>query len=431
MLLVENIENGIKEKEDIIVMHDFDMNHGKRRPLVLMQTAGHVAGAAFYYQMKNCTTKEKKQNEERTREMIVERTREMIVERTNEQNQDKKAENEERKIEENEGTEVTKVYIQQNQLKLKEREINNVEKEEEIYRKEDGKSNKIDGRNEEKEGRNEEKEERNEGSEEIGESIIRNQEEEDSKKGSICREREDERKGMKENEEVRNEGKESSKGWEEDSDLFHHHRQVYGNEERDGSGDRFDVFLKDDVMSCGMKRRIKVYEEERKEKEEEDGKIIESRNDVEMKKKGEVEGTKVEKMRRMEKDRGIKEREERKKVEEKVLEGKTYLTGVSIHPRFGGWFAFRSVLVFPRIQVKGMVQVDPLDVVTSQEERDRLIASFIQDWKSGEYRSIIQPVTVYSDRQRRYFETKPNHRIPLLMTFFRQNSTSREFVLGR
>ncbi|CAB3404368.1 unnamed protein product [Caenorhabditis bovis] len=36
-------------ENDIVVMHDYSMTP-QRRPLILMQTCGHVAGAAFYYQ---------------------------------------------------------------------------------------------------------------------------------------------------------------------------------------------------------------------------------------------------------------------------------------------------------------------------------------------------------------------------------------------
>lgn len=298
--LVGNSKNGLKREEDIILMHDFDMNH-KRRPLVLMQTVGHVAGAAFYY-------KKKKKNK--------------------------------RRMEENERIEVRKERIQQNQSKWKGSEINNVgtRRKEEFL---------ITNR-------------------------FFNQEEECRQERSFIR-----RKG------------EDEKGTGKESDLFHRrHVQVYpDNNERKREGDGGNRFngrcLKEDVMSCGK------------------GKKIESRNDE------------------------MGERREKKEENEG-----DNLMGVSIHPRFGGWFAFRAVLVFPTIQAEGMVQVDPLDVLASEEEKEALITSFVKNWKSAEYRNVVQPVNVYSERQRRYFETKPEHRIPLLMTFFRENLTSREFVLG-
>lgn len=34
------------------MLHDFDMDHN-RRPKILVQTAGHVSGAAYYYQRKD------------------------------------------------------------------------------------------------------------------------------------------------------------------------------------------------------------------------------------------------------------------------------------------------------------------------------------------------------------------------------------------
>lgn len=32
------------------MMHDFEMRPGTRRPKILVQTAGHVSGAAYFYQ---------------------------------------------------------------------------------------------------------------------------------------------------------------------------------------------------------------------------------------------------------------------------------------------------------------------------------------------------------------------------------------------
>lgn len=344
--MVGNSENGLEGNKDIILMHDFDMNH-KRRPIILMQTAGHVAGAAFYYRKKrkkNCKTGMKK-------------------------------------VQGSKAMDDTKEYIQQNQLELKEGiEINNVErgrmKEEFVKLRNSSVFNQVEER----------------GDEDGNEEGIH------TKKCSLCQE-----KRMKEM-------------VNEDSDLFHrrchHHLQVHGNVRTERSvvdvGDRFDGSFKEDgVMSCGK------------------GKEIESRNGKEV-----IHG-KEERM--MIKDEGENEKMQGKEEdEEEEEEGEGgYLTGVSIHPRFGGWFAFRTVLVFPTIQVEeGMVQVDPLDVLMSEEEKEALITSFIHDWKSAEYRNVIQPANVYSERQRRYFETKPKHRVPLLMAFYRENLTSREFVLG-
>lgn len=335
-LLEENGGNNLEWNEDVIIMHDFDMNH-KRRPLVLMQTAGHVSGAAYYYRRN----KKEKTAEDKGRKI------ERIVQDS------------------------TKGHTQQNQLKLKGNEINNVQE----VRKESLITNRC---------------------------FNQGQEEFERKSCFIFRK---EKEGE-------NDGDDKKK----DSDLFHHHLQVYGNKtsreevlrKSEDGGDRFDGCLKENVMSCGKK--IESFRNDDDEEIDEKGMMM-----TKMKGGNNLETVLPSKEKEEEKDDG-------------------YLTGVSIHPKFGGWFAFRAVLVFPRIQVeKGSgldVQVDPLDLLTSEEEKEALITSFIQDWKSAEYRNVIQPVNVYSERQKRYFDTKPKHRIPLLMTFFRENLTSREFVLG-
>nr|KAG5696373.1 hypothetical protein BaRGS_028368 [Batillaria attramentaria] len=57
-LLPLNFPKGIHcsafPEEEVDTMHDFEMT-ATRRPKVLVQTAGHVAGAAYYYQRKDVT----------------------------------------------------------------------------------------------------------------------------------------------------------------------------------------------------------------------------------------------------------------------------------------------------------------------------------------------------------------------------------------
>lgn len=111
-------------------------------------------------------------------------------------------------------------------------------------------------------------------------------------------------------------------------------------------------------------------------------------------------------------------------------ESKSLLSGVSIHPKFGGWFAFRAVLIFPSIRVPELKRREPPDLIPSQAKREQLLYSFFHSWESGEYRNIIPPITKYSDRQKKYFETKPSDRISLLISFVREDFSSRQFILG-
>lgn len=56
--------------------------------------------------------------------------------------------------------------------------------------------------------------------------------------------------------------------------------------------------------------------------------------------------------------------------------------GVSVHPRFGGWFAIRALLVFRGVTVSSeMVQPVPPDCVPSREGRIQLLEAFNFHWK--------------------------------------------------
>ncbi|XP_042339952.1 cyanocobalamin reductase / alkylcobalamin dealkylase [Plectropomus leopardus] len=92
--------------------------------------------------------------------------------------------------------------------------------------------------------------------------------------------------------------------------------------------------------------------------------------------------------------------------------------GVCVHPRFGGWFAIRALLVFGDVMVGSeMVQPDPLDCVPSREDRIRLLEAFNFNWQDWSYRDIIHPVQIYSQKQKDYFSTPPAQRFALLKTW--------------
>ncbi len=89
--------------------------------------------------------------------------------------------------------------------------------------------------------------------------------------------------------------------------------------------------------------------------------------------------------------------------------------GVCIHPRLGGWFAIRALLVFKDVQMgEELQQKDPPDCVCSQEDRIELLECFNFRWQDWSYRDIIPTEERYSPRQREYFLTPPGQRGALL-----------------
>ncbi|XP_019855037.1 PREDICTED: methylmalonic aciduria and homocystinuria type C protein homolog isoform X2 [Amphimedon queenslandica] len=93
--------------------------------------------------------------------------------------------------------------------------------------------------------------------------------------------------------------------------------------------------------------------------------------------------------------------------------------GVSVHPRYGGWFAFRGVLIFEDIRVKGeeLEYKDPIDCVSKREKRIELLEEFNYHWEEWRYRDILDGGDVedrYSEEQKEYFGTLPKDRHKLV-----------------
>ncbi|XP_076582386.1 cyanocobalamin reductase / alkylcobalamin dealkylase isoform X1 [Chaetodon auriga] len=92
--------------------------------------------------------------------------------------------------------------------------------------------------------------------------------------------------------------------------------------------------------------------------------------------------------------------------------------GVCVHPRFGGWFAIRALLVFGGVTVGSeMEQPAPPDCVPSREARIQLLEAFNLRWQDWSYRDVVRPVQTYSQKQRDYFSTPPAQRFALLKTW--------------
>uniref|UniRef100_UPI0037E82990 cyanocobalamin reductase / alkylcobalamin dealkylase isoform X2 n=1 Tax=Semicossyphus pulcher TaxID=241346 RepID=UPI0037E82990 len=105
----------------------------------------------------------------------------------------------------------------------------------------------------------------------------------------------------------------------------------------------------------------------------------------------------------------------------------TKMFGVCVHPRFGGWFAIRALLVF--VDMRGgsdMEQPVPVDCVPSREGRVQLLEAFNLHWQDWSYRDVVPPVQSYSQRQRDYFSCPPSERPALLRSwgFLQENEGS-------
>ncbi|XP_041358604.1 cyanocobalamin reductase / alkylcobalamin dealkylase-like isoform X3 [Gigantopelta aegis] len=102
-------------------------------------------------------------------------------------------------------------------------------------------------------------------------------------------------------------------------------------------------------------------------------------------------------------------------LKENTWPQKKKMYGVSIHPRYGGWFAFRPVVIFKNIECPDLEQQLPEDCVPTQELRKELLERINFHWQDWSFRDIIAPVKRYSEEQKLYFQTLPKDRHELLV----------------
>ena len=91
-------------------------------------------------------------------------------------------------------------------------------------------------------------------------------------------------------------------------------------------------------------------------------------------------------------------------------EQKTKMFGCSISPRYGGWFAYRAVVVFKDILDDRIQYLPPHDSVGKEEDKIELLTYFNNDWKDVRWRDIIVSEKRYSEEQIEYFNTLPSKR---------------------
>ena len=90
------------------------------------------------------------------------------------------------------------------------------------------------------------------------------------------------------------------------------------------------------------------------------------------------------------------------------------ICGVSLHPKYGGWFALRGVLIFSDIQVPDLEQKLPVDILPDNEGRIRLLELFNYHWQDWSYRDVVPVQEKYSEEQKLYFGTLPKDRMHIL-----------------
>ncbi|KAI6659044.1 Methylmalonic aciduria and homocystinuria type C protein-like [Oopsacas minuta] len=84
--------------------------------------------------------------------------------------------------------------------------------------------------------------------------------------------------------------------------------------------------------------------------------------------------------------------------------------GVSMHPKYGGWFAFRAVIIIEHAIAPDLLPREPVDCVKASDRRIELLNRFNKNWKDWTYRDMVDSIERYSEDQKLYFGTLPSER---------------------
>lgn len=95
------------------------------------------------------------------------------------------------------------------------------------------------------------------------------------------------------------------------------------------------------------------------------------------------------------------------------------MMGLSLHPKYGGHFAFRAVFIFPHLRLtESFKEKSPPKCLQTAEEQQQAIRLFNESWKDGRFRDCGSPVEKYSDLQLAYFALPPPERWSLIAHWF-------------
>lgn len=99
--------------------------------------------------------------------------------------------------------------------------------------------------------------------------------------------------------------------------------------------------------------------------------------------------------------------------------------GICLHPKYGGWFAMRCVLIFKNLLVSEaqLPLREPSDRLEGDAERILdLLHKFNYNWRDSSYRDCIRAEERYSPIQLEYFLLEPKRRKALILDWLRHSS---------
>jgi len=94
---------------------------------------------------------------------------------------------------------------------------------------------------------------------------------------------------------------------------------------------------------------------------------------------------------------------------------KSDLNGVAIHPKYGGWFAIRGVIIFSNVQLseetKSVQRPEPVEIFNDPAQVARVIELFAYEWQTNEWRNFHPGLGLkYTDDFITYLNMEPTKR---------------------
>ncbi|GMT14477.1 hypothetical protein PFISCL1PPCAC_5774, partial [Pristionchus fissidentatus] len=101
--------------------------------------------------------------------------------------------------------------------------------------------------------------------------------------------------------------------------------------------------------------------------------------------------------------------------------------GLSLHSQFGGHFAFRSVLIFPDVNLPtSFKEREPTPVLHSIDEIRDALEKFNYAWRDSQFRDCGSPKERYSSTQMEYFGKPPTERWEIIRHWTESNEVESE-----
>uniref|UniRef100_F1L4U8 Cyanocobalamin reductase (cyanide-eliminating) n=1 Tax=Ascaris suum TaxID=6253 RepID=F1L4U8_ASCSU len=98
---------------------------------------------------------------------------------------------------------------------------------------------------------------------------------------------------------------------------------------------------------------------------------------------------------------------------------KIYPQGLSLHPKYGGYFAFRGVIIFPDVHLAATFkEPQPLKTLDTDAKVLEALELFNKHWMDNRYRDCGDPIEKYSALQLKYFNTVSRRRWRLIAHWF-------------